>query len=107
MLRIALVIVAALVVSACAASPRRSAHPLERTSLWMRYADLADARALALAGDPDIFWVAGVAAGLDSAAEAQQEAMSACQQRRKQRRMKAQCMMYAVGSKVVWRRPSE
>jgi hypothetical protein len=75
-------------------------HPLERAELWHRYRELADVRVLAIAGDPEGVWVAGVAAGLASAAEAEREALAVCERRRAQRRMQAPCVVYAVGSEV-------
>jgi hypothetical protein len=63
---------------------------------------MPDERALALAGDPELRWVAGASSGHASLQEAEQEALAECRRRRAQRRMQDPCRLYAVGDEIVW-----
>ena len=95
------ILVLAVAISLLSCAPGVTGrHPLERTDLWHRYRELADARALAIAGDPEAVWVGGVAAGLASVVEAEREALAECRRRRARRRMQVPCVLYAVGSEI-------
>jgi hypothetical protein len=73
--------------------------------LWNQYEGLADERALAIAGDPDRVWVAGMAGGHPSRLEAEQSALARCRSRRVARRLQVSCRLYASGDEIVWQGP--
>jgi len=85
---------------ACAIGPPRPSHEFSR--LWREYRELPDVRALAIAGElRRDQWVAGVAAGHASREQAEAGALEECRKRRLERRMRAPCLVYAVGDEVV------
>ena len=93
---------AAVLLLACAdgASPHPNLAPL-----WRDFVELPRERAMAVAGDPRRpRWVAGVSAGHDTVAEAEAGALRECKARRGFRRMQAECVLYAVGDDIVWKR---
>jgi len=92
---------AVLFPASCATRGDRAPHP-GIASLWNEYRQLSPERALALAGDPDRFWVGALAGGQASQVEAEQSALAECQKRRLARRMRAPCRLYATGEEIVW-----
>ncbi len=95
---------AALLLAACA-SRGLSPHP-NLAPVWRDYVELPAERALAIAGDPrSIRWVAGASGGHATLEQAEAEALGQCQMRRGLRRMRAACVLYAVGEEIVWAGP--
>jgi hypothetical protein len=89
---------------ACA-SAGSSPHP-NLAEVWTSYQALPAQRALAIAGDPRrTRWVSGASGGHGSRGEAEQEALVQCRMRRAARRMRAACVLYAVGDEIVWAGP--
>jgi hypothetical protein len=92
----------ALGLAACAGSqaPSRSSS---FESLWARYAEMPEPRALAIAGDPNTTrWVGSAASGHASEAEAEQQALAGCKKQRASRRLQVPCRLYAIGDFVIW-----
>lgn len=89
------------------ARPQRRTQPHPQLApLWRDYAALADWRALAVAGNiRSNRWVAGAAAGHEVREEAEAEALAECRRRRAERRFQDECLLYAVGSEIVWTGP--
>lgn len=81
------------------AGPSGSLEPL-----WRDFQELPLRRALVLAGDPQRLWVAGMAGGLPSQARAVAVATEQCRAKRKQRRMREPCLVYAVDDEILWPR---
>jgi hypothetical protein len=92
----------ALLLLACATP---SPSPPALAPIWRDYLALKDERALAIAGDPrqGDRWVAGLAGGETTRQNAEAEALAACRTRRAARRFQAECVLYAVGTEIVWR----
>ncbi|MCH2184697.1 hypothetical protein MK280_02380 [Myxococcota bacterium] len=86
----------------CATSGHSSNNPLRRSQLWQFYEKLPSPRAFALSGDPKHVWVAGVAGGASTPAEALELAIADCEQLRRKRRMTAECRAYAEDKTIVW-----
>jgi len=101
-------LIAGAVTSACTSPPGSAIaapeNPLGATRLWHQYTELPALRALFVAGDPERVWVAGMAGGMGSLAEARREALAACERQRARRRMKDSCQPYAEGEAIIWRR---
>lgn len=98
----ALVAAAALLLLACA-SDRASPHP-DLAPVWRDFLALPAQRALAIAGDPRRGrWVTAASAGHATREAAEAEALAECRKRRALRRMRAECVLYAVGDEIVWR----
>lgn len=76
-------------------------HP-SLTALWRQYQRLPDERALAVAGDLDRVWVAAMAGGALTREDAVEQASVECRRKRRERRMQAPCLLYAVGDEIVW-----
>jgi hypothetical protein len=92
----------AVLLPACA-SDRATPHA-SLASTWRDYLALPTERALAIAGDPRrVSWVAGASGGHATREQAETEALARCQQQRQLRRMRAECVLYAVGDEIVWR----
>jgi hypothetical protein len=73
-------------------------------AVWRDYLALPAERALAIAGDPGRDrWVAASSSGHPNREHAEAEAISRCRTRRGLRRMRAECVLYAVGDEIVWR----
>lgn len=73
-------------------------------SFWREYETLPDERAIAIAGTPGRGrWVTGASAGHAIPEDAEASAISECRARRAERRMQAECVLYAVGDEIVWR----
>lgn len=92
---------AALLLLACAGErvpPHRGID-----LLWGDYVEMPEARALAVAGDPNHLWVGAAAGGAASQSDAEREALERCQRRRVARRMQAPCLLYASGDEIVWK----
>jgi hypothetical protein len=86
------------------ASPPPASPPHDLIPLWREFTRLPDERAMAIAGDPTRGpWVAGVSAGHPSAAEAAAAALAECRVQRQEGRMQSECVLYAVGPRIVWR----
>ena len=76
----------------------------ELGAVWRDYQALPGERALAIAGDPRRDrWVAASSGGHAEREQAEAEAVSRCRIRRGLRRMRAECVLYAVGDEIVWR----
>ena len=88
--------------AACTTSGRSTDNPLRRDQLWQFYQKLPAPRAFAISGDPKHVWIAGVAGGTSSQAEALELAIADCERLRRKRRMTAQCRAYAENEKIVW-----
>jgi len=59
---------------------------------------------MAIAGDPRRGrWVTGASGGHATREEAEAEALLQCRMRRAERRLRAACVLYAVGDEIVWR----
>lgn len=95
---------ACLLALACASSPDRPPHPA-LGDIWRAYRKLPPKRALAIAGSLDGFWVGAVAGGAYAQVDANAAALAECRRKRHQRRMQAPCLLYAVGSEIVWQGP--
>jgi len=81
-----------------------SPHP-DLAPVWRDFLKLPNERALAIAGDPARDrWVTGAAGGHATRERAEDEALAQCRMRRAARRMQADCVLYAVGAEIVWRR---
>ena len=101
--------VALLVATAPLAGCRRSARPigipLKATSQFEnemnRYRGFDPHKAIAVAGDVGGRYAMGYAQGLPSREAAIAEALAYCEQRRKDRRIEAECRLHAVGDEVV------
>ncbi len=72
------------------------------SELWRGFAGLSPKRALALAGHPDRAWVGAAVGGFPTQVEASDAALAECRRRRRERRMQQPCLLYAVGSEIVW-----
>lgn len=95
-------VISILVLSGCA-SDGPTPHP-ELTRTWREFLALPAERALAIAGDPRRgSWVTASSGGHATRDEAVAEALLRCQIRREARRMQAECVLYGVGSEIVWR----
>jgi hypothetical protein len=70
--------------------------------LWQEFSRLAPKRALAVAGDPDSVWVGAAAGGFEVQTDASEAALEECRRKRRERRMQSPCLLYAVGSDIVW-----
>jgi hypothetical protein len=100
---------ALLVAAAPLAGCRRSAGPigipLKQTSQFenemQRYRGFDPHKAIAVAGDVGGRYAMGYAQGLRSREAAIAEALAYCEQRRKDRRIEAECRLHAVGDEVV------
>src|SRR5262245_13391310 len=97
---LSLAVVASFVfVTGCARAP--IGVPLPRTSRfeheWRNYARLQPNKAMAIAGDPSGVYAAGYAYAQTTELEAVQAALDACEARRVDRRIDAQCETYAIG----------
>lgn len=93
---------ATLALLACASdSPRPQP---ELTAAWAAFLELPPQRAMAIAGEfrrgP---WVTASSGGHATLADAENEALTCCRVAREARRMRAACVIYAVGSEIVWR----
>ena len=86
-------------LSACA--ERQQLPYPDLRGLWVRFLELPDERALAIAGDGRVRWIGEISGGHPSRAEAEQSALAACNEKRLRRRMRAACRVYAVGDEVV------
>ena len=76
----------------------------ELTRTWHEFLSLPAERAIAIAGDPRRGpWVTAASGGHATRDEAVAEALRRCQARREARRMQAECVLYGVGSEIVWR----
>ncbi|MDJ0851102.1 MAG: hypothetical protein QNK04_22245 [Myxococcota bacterium] len=92
------------VAAGCAS--RGSAPHAQLGPIWKEYQSLPPSRALAIAGDPRRGrWVTGASGGHASPSEAEVGAMAQCGQRRLARRMRAPCVLYAIGDEIVWAAP--
>lgn len=93
-----------LVAGSCAQAPPDGtrSNPLASTRFWEQYSGLPGARAMAVAGDPTRIWVGGMAGGMPSVEEARREALAECGRQRARRRLRAPCLAYAEGDRVVW-----
>lgn len=90
-----------VVVSIHACKAREGPHR-NLARIWRDFEKLPDARALAVAGDPERIWVAGAVGGLPSPIDAEEKALEQCQRKRMARRLQAPCRLYATGSEIVW-----
>jgi len=96
-----MVSLAGVMLLACV-SDGASPHP-DLASVWRDYQALPAQRALALAGDPERDrWVTGASGGHATHETAEAEALAQCRIRRAARRMRAACVLYAVGDEIVW-----
>ncbi len=94
-----------LILGAACASGGVSPHPA-LTATWRDYRALPVERALAIAGDPrGDRWVVGASGGHGTPSEAEAGALGQCQSRRAARRMRAPCVLYAIGDEIVWSSP--
>ena len=91
---------ASLLALACTAPGARPHKGI--SGLWREFAQLSPKRALALAGHPDLAWVGAAVGGFASQIEASDAALAECRRKRRERRMQAPCLLYAVGSEIVW-----
>jgi hypothetical protein len=78
--------------------------PPALTRAWHDFLLLPAERAIAIAGDlrrgP---WLTASSGGHATREEAVSEALLRCQVRREARRMQAACVLFGVGSEIVWR----
>jgi hypothetical protein len=97
------VLAGCLVAGACAQEPPdRARNPLASTRFFERYTALPEARAMAVAGDPTRIWVGGMAGGMPSVEAARRQALAECGRQRTRRRLRAPCLPYAEGDRIVW-----
>lgn len=93
----------ALAIGGCRLPPTQSSQPhAALASLWRQYQELPLRRALALSGDPDRAWVAAMAGGAERQEDAIDAALEGCRQKRKDRRLRTPCLLYAVDDEIVW-----
>ena len=86
----------------CASGPATVHRQL--VPVWREYTALPGKRALAIAGVPGRGpWVTAASGGHAAAINARASALEACAKRRQVRRMQAECVLYAVGDRIVWR----
>jgi hypothetical protein len=92
-----------LALALACASGSASPHP-DLSAVWRDYEKMPMERALAIAGDPGRDrWVTGASGGHSTHKRAEEDAIAQCRIRRAQRRMRAECRLYAVGDEIVWR----
>ncbi|MBW2243162.1 MAG: hypothetical protein JRH01_14345 [Deltaproteobacteria bacterium] len=98
-------LIAATPLVACRRSARPIGVPLKQTSQFdsemRRYRGFEPHKAIAVAGDVGGRYAMGYAQGLPSREAAIAEALAYCEQRRKDRRIEAECRLHAVGDEVV------
>ncbi len=97
----ALAVVAVALACAPAGPPGESRFQRE----FQRYLSLPNQKVFVIAGDPEGAWVHGYAYKERSQIEAQDSAMEQCNVRRKELSVPSECVVYAIGRDVVWRRP--
>lgn len=97
----ALGVVAAALACAPAGPPGESRFQRE----FQRYLSLPNQKVFVIAGDPEGAWVHGYAYKARSQIEAQDLAMEQCNVRKKELAVPAECVVYAIGRDVIWRRP--
>ena len=91
-----------LLATACASDKATPQPELMRT--WHEFLKLPPERAIAIAGDTRHGpWVTASSGGHETRDEAIAEALMRCQIRREAKRMQAACVLYGVGSEIVWR----
>ena len=101
----AAVVVAGALLASCSSYRVRPQHP-HLAVAWRDYRALPDQRALAIAGDPrEDRWVTGASGGHASQSGAERGALLECRRRRAARRMRAPCVLYALGDEIVWVAP--
>lgn len=93
----------AAIAGSCTNGPRPSRFELA----YQRYLSLPHQRAFVIAGDPEGIWVGGYGYGYRSALKAQDRAMELCNVRKHRVGEDAKCVVYALGNKVVWKKPYE
>jgi hypothetical protein len=93
-----------LVLLALACATQETQPQPELAAAWKAFLSLPPQRAMAIAGEfrrgP---WVTASSGGHATQADAENEALTRCRVRREARRMRAECVIYAVGSEIVWR----
>lgn len=95
-------LLAAVLGTACTfVNTRVPPHP-GMDAMWREYSKLPPQRALAVAGDPNRLWVAGVAGGAETQDAASEAALGECRRKRAERSMQVPCLLYAVGDRIVW-----
>lgn len=95
-------ILCCLLVAACA-SPGEKRSRFERE--FQRYLSLPNQKVMAIAGDPDGRWVYGYGYAHRSSGQAEVAAIEQCNLRRRSVGPEAECVVYAIGSRVVWEGP--
>lgn len=89
-------------LAACASSsPPKSRFERE----FQRYLSLPNQKVMAIAGDPEGRWVYGYGYAFMSSGQAEVAAIEQCRTRRRQVGPDTECVVYAVGGRVVWQRP--
>jgi hypothetical protein len=100
-----MLLVAAVPLGGCHGSARPIGIPLKKTSQFEsemnHYRALEPHKAIAVAGDVGGRYAMGYAHGLPSREAAIAEALAHCEQRRKDRRIEAECRLHAIGDEVV------
>lgn len=95
-------ILSTLALVACTSSgPKKNRFERE----FQRYLSMPNQKAMAIAGDPNGRWVYGYGYAAGSSGHAEVTAMEACNRRRNSLGPDAECSVYAIGSKVVWKSP--
>ncbi|MCH7600792.1 MAG: hypothetical protein IH973_13640 [Myxococcales bacterium] len=86
----------------CASGPATLHRQL--VPVWREYTALPGKRALAIAGVPGRGpWVTAASGGHEAVRNAKVSALEVCAERRQVRRMQAECVLYAIGDRIVWR----
>jgi hypothetical protein len=87
---------------ACASDGDFTPHT-DLAPIWRDFLAMPAQRAMAIAGDPRRDrWIVGMTGGHRERGQAEAEAIRQCKLRRGVRRMQAACVLYAVGSEIVW-----
>lgn len=78
--------------------------PRELEAFWSEYLEVPGAKAAAIAGSPQRNrWVIGAAGGQADRKAAIAAALQACAERRIEKRIQQQCVLFSVGPEIVWR----
>lgn len=93
-----------LAVSAFACTSRWP-RPSRLEREFQRYLSLPNQKVFVIAGDPDGEWVGSYGYAARSQLEAQDLAMEQCNVRKKTLSSPSECVVYAIGREIVWKRP--
>lgn len=97
-------VLSASLLGGCASWGRPIGMPLRNksrfTAEWNRYKEMPGFKALAVAGDLDRTYVSGWTSNCCEQQTAIADALQHCEQRRRDRRIRDECRVYAVGNEI-------